>query len=282
MHTDTIFYQIFLTFHTLLFELLGQPTENAEGYEFTSVEVKEKAFRFDGIFMPDSEEKPIYFVEVQFQNKPEFYWELITEINIYLNQYKPEQDWQAVALFAKRSLDVKKLTNYQQELVNSGRIKRIYLDEIASGSIGMGLIELIVSKENQSQELVKTLMARTKTEVSNDSERQGIIELLESVLMSKFSQLSRQEIEAMFLVSDIKQTRVYQEAKQEGEQEGRQEGERSLLLRILSKRVGKLITRHIESINSLTIAQLEDLGEALLDFGDINDLEEWLKSHTES
>jgi len=134
MHTDTIFYQIFLTFHTLLFELLGQPPENAAGYQFTSVEVKEKAFRFDGIFMPNSEEKPIYFVEVQFQNKPEFYWELITEINIYLNQYKPEQDWQAVALFAKRSLDVEKLTNYQQELVNSGRIKRIYLDEIASGS----------------------------------------------------------------------------------------------------------------------------------------------------
>ena len=175
-------------------------------------------------------------------------------------------------------MDVEKLTNYQQELVNSGRIKRIYLDEIASGSIGMGLIELIVSKENQSQELVKNLMTRTKTEVSNDSERQGIIELLESVLMSKFSQLSRQEIEAMFLVSDIKQTRVYQEAKQEGEQEG----EKNLLLRQLSKRFGKLGDAYIKSINSLTIAQLEDLGEALLDFGDINDLEQWLKSHTES
>lgn len=32
--------------------------------------------------MPDSLEKPIYLVEVQFQNKPDFYWELITEINI--------------------------------------------------------------------------------------------------------------------------------------------------------------------------------------------------------
>jgi predicted transposase YdaD len=117
-------------------------------------------------------------------------------------------------------------------------------------------------------------MTRTKTEVSNDSERQGIIELLESVLMSKFSQLSRQEIEAMFLVSDIKQTRVYQEAKQEGE--------KNLLLRQLSKRFGKLGDAYIKSINSLTIAQLEDLGEALLDFGDINDLEQWLKSHTES
>jgi predicted transposase/invertase (TIGR01784 family) len=278
MHTDTIFYQIFLTFHTLLFEILGEPTENATDYKFTSVEVKEKAFRFDGIFMADSVEKPIYFVEVQFQPKPDFYWELIAEINIYLNQFKPVQDWQAVALFAKRSLDVGALTAYQQELINSGRIKRIYLDELPPGSIGMGLIELIVSQEVQAPELVKTLLDRTKTEVENDREKQGIIELLETVLLSKFSQLSRQEIEAMFLVSDIKQTRVYQEAKQEGREEGRQNGEMVLLIRQLSKRFGKLKDIYIENINSLNIEQLEKLGEALLDFVDINDLETWLKS----
>ena len=282
MHTDTIFYQIFLTFHTLLFEILGEPTENARDYKFTSVEVKEKAFRFDGIFMADSVEKPIYFVEVQFQQKPDFYWELIAEINIYLNQFKPVQDWQAVALFAKRSLDVGELTTYQQELINSGRIKRIYLDELPPGSIGMGLIELIVSKEVQAPELVKTLLDRTKTEVENDREKQGIIELLETVLLSKFSQLSRQEIEAMFLVSDIKQTRVYQEAKQEGRQEGREEGKQNgemiLLIRQLSKKFGKLKDIYIENINSLNIEQLEKLGEALLDFTDINDLETWLES----
>ena len=282
MHTDTIFYQIFLTFHTLLFEILGEPTENARDYKFTSVEVKEKAFRFDGIFMADSVEKPIYFVEVQFQQKPDFYWELIAEINIYLNQFKPVQDWQAVALFAKRSLDVGELTTYQQELINSGRIKRIYLDELPPGSIGMGLIELIVSKEAQAPELVKTLLDRTKTEVENDREKQGIIELLETVLLSKFSQLSRQEIEAMFLVSDIKQTRVYQEAKQEGRQEGREEGKQNgemiLLIRQLSKKFGKLKDIYIENINSFNIEQLEKLGEALLDFTDINDLETWLKS----
>ena len=286
MHTDTIFYQIFLTFHTPLFEILGEPTENATDYKFTSVEVKEKAFRFDGIFTADSVKKPIYFVEVQFQQKPDFYWELIAEINIYLNQFKPVQDWQAVALFPKRSLDVGELTAYQQELINSGRIKRIYLDELPPGSIGMGLIELIVSKEAQALELVKTLMARTKTEIDNDREKQGIIELLETVLLSKFSQLSRQEIEAMFLVSDIKQTRVYQEAKQEGIQEGRQEGRQegkkdaatNLLLRILSKRFGKLEDSYTQNIKSLNIEQLERLGETLLDFTDINDLKIWLKS----
>jgi predicted transposase YdaD len=109
---------------------------------------------------------------------------------------------------------------------------------------------------------------------------------LETVLLSKFSQLSRQEIEAMFLVSDIKQTRVYQEAKQEGREEGRQEGREEgrqngeiiLLVRQLSKRFGKLKDIYIENINSLNIEQLEQLGEALLDFTDINDLETWLKS----
>ncbi|MFM6154383.1 MAG: DUF4351 domain-containing protein, partial [Sphaerospermopsis kisseleviana] len=107
---------------------------------------------------------------------------------------------------------------------------------------------------------------------TNNLEREGIIELLETVLLSKFSQLTRQEIEAMFLVNDIKQTRVYQEAKQEEAT--------TLLLRQLSKRFGKLTDSYIQKISNLKIAQLEDLGEALLDFRDINDLDEWFKSHT--
>ncbi|WP_255345034.1 DUF4351 domain-containing protein [Anabaena sp. PCC 7108] len=77
----------------------------------------------------------------------------------------------------------------------------------------------------------------------------------------------------MFLVSDIKQTRVYQEAKQDGEM--------ILLMRQLSKRFGKLSSDYIENISNLTIEELEDLGEALLDFVDITDLEKWLKSHIE-
>ena len=276
MRTDTIFYQLFLTFDTLLFELLGQPLANAERYQFTSVEVKEKSFRFDGIFIPDRLDQPIYFVEVQFQDKPEFYWEFIAEINIYLNQYKPVQDWQAVAIFAKRSFEVQTLTAYQQELVNSDRIVRIYLDELASSapiSIGVGLIQLIISKETQAPDLVKQLMQRTRTEIVDVTIRQGIIELLESVLVSKFSKLSRQEIEAMFLLSDIKQSRVYQEARQEG----RQEGEVRLLIRQLSRRFGKLTDRHETQIANLAITQLEKLGDALLDFENIADLERWLE-----
>ena len=283
MRTDTIFYQLFLTFHSLLFELLGEPIENADDYQFISAEIKEKAFRFDGIFIPDQKDKPIYFVEVQFQNKPDFYWEFIAEINLYLNQYKPVQDWKAIALFAQRRFEVTTLSIYQQEFINNGRIIPLYLDEVRSGSIGVGLIQLIIAQEAQTPILVQQLLQRARTEIADSSVARDIIDLLETVLVSKFAQLSREEIQSMFLLSDIKQTRVYQEAKQEGRQEGRQEGERTgevrLVLRLLSKRVGIISDRSIEIINSLTLEQLDDLGDALLDFGNIADLDNWLRSH---
>jgi predicted transposase/invertase (TIGR01784 family) len=281
MRTDTIFYQLFLTFNSLLFELLGKPVDDAAYYQFISTEIKEKAFRFDGIFMPDREDKPLYFVEVQFQNKPDFYWELIAEISLYLNQYKPVQDWKAVALFAQRRFEATSLTLYQQELINSGRILPIYLDEVRSGSIGVGLIQLILAQDVQAPVLVQQLLERAKTEIADPLVTHDIIDLLETVLVSKFAQLSREEIQAMFLLSDIKQTRVYQEAKQEGlqegRQEGRQEGEARLVLRLLSKRFGKIDDRRVQVINSLTVEQLEDLGEALLDFSELADLDNWLE-----
>ena len=262
--------------NSLLFELLGEPVDDAAHYQFISAEIKEKAFRFDGIFMPDREDKPLYFVEVQFQNKPDFYWEFIAEINLYLNQYKPIQDWKAVALFAQRRFEVISLTIYQQELINSGRIIPLYLDEVRSGSIGVGLIELILVQESQAPVLVQQLLQRARTEIVDPLVTRDIIDLLETVLVSKFAQLSRKEIQAMFLLSDIKQTKVYQEAKQEGRQEGRQEGEVRLLIRQLSRRFGKINDRRIQIINSLTLEQLDDLGEALLDFGELADLDNWL------
>ena len=272
MRTDTIFYQLFLTFISLLFELLGEPVEDAAHYQFISAEIKEKAFRFDGIFMPDREDKPIYFIEVQFQNKSDFYWELIAEISLYLNQYKPVQDWKAVALFAQRRFEVTSLTLYQQELIKSGRIIPLYLDEVRSGSIGVGLIQLILAQDVQAPVLVQQLLQRAKTEIADPLVTCDIIDLLETVLVSKFAQLNREEIQAMFLLSDIKQTRVYQEAKQEG----RHEGETHLLIRQLSRRFGKISDRRIQVINSLTLEQLDDLGEALLDFSELADLDNWL------
>lgn len=45
----------------------------------------------------------------------------------------------------------------------------------------------------------------------------------------------------MFSVSELKQTKVYQEALQEGEQAGEQAGEPRLVLRLLSRRINEFL-----------------------------------------
>ncbi|MBD2681347.1 MULTISPECIES: DUF4351 domain-containing protein [Nostoc] len=72
-----------------------------------------------------------------------------------------------------------------------------------------------------------------------------------------------------------------EQAKEEGRQEGRQEGERGLILRLLNRRIGEIDALLIERIAGLSIEQLENLGEALLDFSGIADLEAWLNQQSE-
>ena len=67
-----------------------------------------------------------------------------------------------------------------------------------------------------------------------------------------------------------------QKGHQEGLQKGRQEGELLLVLRLLTRRFGLLSEQRTEQIRQLSVPQLEDLGEALLDFESMTDLEQYL------
>ena len=81
--------------------------------------------------------------------------------------------------------------------------------------------------------------------------------------------------------TDITQSRFYQEIKLEGRQEGLQEGEANLLIRQLKRRFGDLSDAQVAQIRHLSVPQLEDLGEALLDFRDMGDLVAWLEQSIE-
>ncbi|MEH2313659.1 MAG: DUF4351 domain-containing protein [Nostoc sp.] len=71
-----------------------------------------------------------------------------------------------------------------------------------------------------------------------------------------------------------------EQAKEEGRQEGRQEGKEDLILRLLNRRIGEIDASLIGQIKSLSIEQLENLGEALLDFFSVADLETWLNQQS--
>jgi predicted transposase YdaD len=104
--------------------------------------------------------------------------------------------------------------------------------------------------------------------------------------VNKFPYLGTQEILRMLdlKTADITQSRFYQEVVEVGRQEGLQAGlkeglragEADLILRQLTRKYGTLAPEVNQQIKTLTIAELGDLGEALLDFVEISDLETWL------
>jgi predicted transposase YdaD len=62
-----------------------------------------------------------------------------------------------------------------------------------------------------------------------------------------------------------------------GIQTGRQEGELALILRQLTRRFDRLPESLQSQIEALSLPQLESLGDALLDFTSLADLQEWLR-----
>ena len=128
MKTDSLYYEIFATAPRIFFELIGQPV--SRDHRFDSVEVKQTAFRIDGVFLPQptASDRTVYFVEVQFQDDDNLYQRLFAEITLYLKYHPDTPSWQAIVFFPHRRLEPPKLAAYEPFL-NLPNVSRIYLDE---------------------------------------------------------------------------------------------------------------------------------------------------------
>lgn len=70
---------------------------------------------------------------------------------------------------------------------------------------------------------------------------------------------------------------ILKEGLEQGWQQGQREGELQLVLRQLSRRFGELEEATKQKIRLLSVEQLEALGEELLDFSSLEELQSWLK-----
>jgi predicted transposase/invertase (TIGR01784 family) len=281
MRRDSIFYQLFRQYPALLFELLSQPPNRAAEYIFEAVEVKETGFRMDGVFLPPDRSGIVYLCEVQFQPDELLYERMLSEISIYTYRNRERfVNWRAVVIYPTRSMEQSRI-EMVREMLTSGRIQRVYLDELGEvGALptGLGLMVLTTLEGDRAIAEARGLIDRAQG--SRD-----IIDLISTIIVYKFSNLSRNEVDVMLGI-ELEQTRVYQEAKAEGETIGEAKGleqglqqERALVVRLLTKKLGNFNPKIQSRINELSIDRVESLGEALLDFTSITDLEAWLSQN---
>lgn len=218
---------------------------------------------------------PLIFVEVQFQPDAAFYSRFFCEIFFYLHQNRPIQPWQTVVIYPTRHVETNGSLHYSAFL-ESDRIKRIYLEDLKdppTDRMGLQLIQLIVVDEEKAINSAQNLLKRIKIQTNQETTAHWL-EWVETILVYKLPQISREEIQKMLGYNDIelKQTRFYQDVFTEG----LHEGEAKIILRQLSRRFGILSPKTITNIQQLNSDQLEALADKVFDFTTQNDLNAWL------
>ena len=277
MKRDTLFYQILSQFPQSIFEFLPEVPPDAAGYTFDSIEVKETSFRTDGVFMPPTPQGNAIFTEVQMQPDQLLYERCLAESNIFAYRHAHRfQNWRIVVIYPNAATEqTSPLRDDIQFLMDSGHIQRIYLDELRERDYLPTGLFLMVLTILEDQEAIATARAA----LAQPEQEQSIIDMIANIMVYKFTDLTRAEVEAM-LATNIQQTRVYQEAFGEGEAKGEAKGEArgkaEMIMLTLEHRFNAIPSEATEQIGTLNLEQLNALARELWNFANLNDLQAWL------
>lgn len=87
--------------------------------------------------------------------------------------------------------------------------------------MGVNVVKLVIEREKTAPKQAKRLIEQAQAQITDETTKQNLIDLIETIIVYKLPQKSREEIQAMFGLSELKQTKVYQEAQEEGEKKAK-------------------------------------------------------------
>ncbi|MBD2593798.1 DUF4351 domain-containing protein [Nostoc spongiaeforme FACHB-130] len=145
------------------------------------------------------------------------------------------------------------------------RVVRLWEQESAQFLSNPALLPLAPLTRTTSPQGLLAQVAEQVATISDREERQniaGCVEILAGLRFEKdlIRQLLREDI--------MKDSVIYQDIVQKEALK--------LISRLLKRRFGEINTPLLEQVRNLSAEQLEELGEALLDFSEVADLEVWL------
>lgn len=144
------------------------------------------------------------------------------------------------------------------------------------------LLPLAPLAETNSPETLLTQVAAEVAKIEAIEQRRNVLAAVQIIAGLRYDktliqQLLREDImRESVIYQDILQQGVRQ-GVQQGREEGREEGEASLIIRQLTRRFGELSPEVIQRIRSLSLPQLDALGEELLDFTEIAEVVTFLE-----
>jgi len=152
--------------------------------------------------------------------------------------------------------------------VHPYRVIRIWEEDPAPLLANPALLPLaVLARTNAPTSLLQQVAAQVEL-IDKPQQQREISAYTEILAGLKFDK----DLIRRFLREELmRESVIYREIQQEAKQEGRQEEGATLVLRQLARRLGQVAPEVRAQIQQLPVAQLEELGEALLDFSSAQD-----------
>lgn len=144
--------------------------------------------------------------------------------------------------------------------------------------IVMAHLKASQTKKNRNERL-RWKIYLTRSLYEKGYQRQDVINLFHFIdwVMSLPKQLEQEYWREVQQLEEERQMPYISSVERRGIEQGRQEEGVSLVVRLLNRRLGGVAVSLEEQIRQLSVEQLENLGEALLDFESEADLSHWLE-----
>ena len=127
--------------------------------------------------------------------------------------------------------------------------------------LGVQIIQLVVASKKQFLERVTVLINRVKQQFTEENYRLQFLNLLSVIVLEKLPEMSRQELEAMFGIDDLKKTRFAQELMAESKAEGKIEGKIEGKLEVIPSLLRKGFS--VEEIAEILELEVEQVRQAI-------------------
>ncbi len=289
MRTDPLFYELFQTAPQIYFELLQIPQPCP--YRFESITVKTTEKRIDGVLEPTEPNQPIHFIEVQAASDKEIYWRISREVATYFEQ-RPElrgRAWQAAVIWLGKpepqeneesDADLGTVLLYDRK--NKQRLYSVdiidLLGKLPENSLALNVLRpLIVDTERQVRQNITTWVEQIHQAGLSPEAEQRLLMVMSQLIEEKFRILNYKELCQMLNLTPFEETASFVEAYQRKLQEeivGLLTRQIKRKFKFAESTIAKLDRR----LRQLTLKDLEDLFEVVIDLTTLRELNVWINA----
>ncbi|MFN5516429.1 MAG: Rpn family recombination-promoting nuclease/putative transposase [Cyanobacteriota bacterium] len=254
------------------------PESGDNSWELLDTELALEPIRADTVFFLQGQGRILHLeFQTEAQSKPAMPLRMLDYWVRLHRQYACEVEQVVIYLRRTQSPLVFKDYFHKGETFHRYRVIRLWEVEPSILLDKPFLLPFAVLAKTEAPE---SLLARVARQVDIIEDRAEQIEVSACAQLLAGISFSKALINMYLREELMRESVVYQsiveESTRKGLGQGLQQGESLIILRILTKRFGSLPERVKEEVSVLGTECLEELGEALLDFKSLGDLDDWL------